>query len=50
MKGLDLEMNYFERLKEIHQLQWDFLIDYWYVNIVTILLGILIVIIWILKK
>lgn len=43
-------MGYFERVKEIYQLQWELLIDYWYIHIGIILMGLGIVLAWILKK
>jgi hypothetical protein len=43
-------MSYFERVKEIQQLQWELFIDYWYVHIGIILLGLGIVLVWIFKK
>ncbi|WP_269719471.1 hypothetical protein [Bacillus timonensis] len=43
-------MDYFDRLKEIHHLQWELLIDYWYVHIGMILVGLGIVLVWILRK
>jgi hypothetical protein len=43
-------MDYFERVKEIQQLQWELFIDYWYVHIVGILVGLGIVVLWVLKK
>ena len=43
-------MGYFERVKEIHQLQWELFIDYWYIHIGIILVGLGIVLVWILRK
>jgi hypothetical protein len=43
-------MDYFERVKEIQQLQWELFIDYWYLYIGLILVGLGAVVFWILKK
>ena len=43
-------MGYFERVKEIQQLQWELFIDYWYIHIAVILLGLVAVGFWVLKK
>lgn len=43
-------MGYFDRLTEIYRLQWEFFIDYWYIHIGIILMGLGITLAWILKK
>ncbi|MEH7379134.1 hypothetical protein V7138_01430 [Bacillus sp. JJ1533] len=43
-------MGYFERLKEIYQLQWGFLVDYWYVHIGMMLVGLGFVFVWVWRK
>ena len=43
-------MGYFERLKEIQQLQWQFFIDYLFIHLSIILLGLVIIIFSVLKK
>lgn len=43
-------MGYFERVKEIQQLQWELLIDYWYLYIGLVLLGLVLFLLWIMKK
>ncbi len=43
-------MGYFERLKEIQKLQWEFFIDYWFIHLGIILLGLGFVIFWVVKK
>ncbi|ESU33356.1 hypothetical protein G3A_06655 [Bacillus sp. 17376] len=43
-------MGYFERVKEIQQLQCELFIDYWYSYIGLILLGIVLFLLWIIKK
>lgn len=43
-------MGYFDRVKEIQQLQWELLIDYWYLYIGLVLLGIVLFLLWIMKK
>ncbi|GGA80547.1 hypothetical protein [Ornithinibacillus halotolerans] len=43
-------MTYFDRLKEIQKLQWELFIDYWYVHIGLIIVGLVIVIWWVLRK
>lgn len=43
-------MGYFERVKEIQQLQWELFIDYWYLHIAVILLCLAAVGFWVLKK
>jgi hypothetical protein len=43
-------MDYFNRLKEIQQLQWELFIDYWYLHIAVVLFGIGIVVVWVIKK
>lgn len=54
LKGFTVEgialIDFFERFKEIQKLQWELFIDYWYVYIVAILLGLGIVIFWVIKK
>ncbi|WP_316572722.1 hypothetical protein [Neobacillus sp. YIM B06451] len=43
-------MSYFERVKEIQELQWELFIDYWYLHIGFILVGLGIVVFWVIKK
>ncbi|WP_268874498.1 hypothetical protein [Rossellomorea aquimaris] len=43
-------MSYFERVKEIQQLQWELFIDYWYVQMGLLLLGIALLVVWVIKK
>ncbi|WP_264163959.1 MULTISPECIES: hypothetical protein [Mesobacillus] len=43
-------MGYFERVKKIQQLQWELFIDYWYLHIAVILLGLAAVAFWVIKK
>ncbi len=43
-------VEYFKRVKEIQQLQWELFIDYWYLHIAVVLLGIVIVVVWVIKK
>ncbi len=43
-------MGYFERVKEIQQLQWELFIDYWYLYMGLVLLGIVLFLLWIIKK
>jgi hypothetical protein len=43
-------MDYFDRVKEIQQLQLELFIDYWYLYIGLILVGLGAVVFWILKK
>jgi hypothetical protein len=43
-------MGYFERVKEIQQLQWDLFIDYWYLHIALILVGLGLAVFWVIKK
>jgi hypothetical protein len=45
-----VQMGYFERVKEIQQLQWQLFMDYWYLHIAVILLGLAAVAFWVLKK
>lgn len=40
----------FNRLKEIHRLQWELFIDYWYLHIALLVVGLLLVVWWILKR
>lgn len=43
-------MEYFNRLKEIQQLQWELFIDYWYLYIALMAVGLILVVWWILKR
>lgn len=43
-------MGYFERVKEIQQLQWELFIDYWYIHIALILVSLGLAVFWIIKK
>lgn len=43
-------MGYFERVKEIQQLQLELFIDYWYLHIGIVLVGLGAVAFWVIKK
>ncbi|MFC7786440.1 MULTISPECIES: hypothetical protein [unclassified Rossellomorea] len=43
-------MDYFQRLKEIQLLQWELFIDYWFLHIGVLIVGVGLLLFWILKK
>ncbi|WP_301280423.1 hypothetical protein [Rossellomorea aquimaris] len=43
-------MDYFQRVKEIQLLQWDLLIDYWYLHIGMMIVGLGIILFWVMKN
>ncbi|MGM0751843.1 MAG: hypothetical protein ACQET6_07895 [Bacillota bacterium] len=43
-------MDYFQRVKEIQLLQWNLLIDYWYLHIGMMIVGLGIILFWVLKN
>jgi hypothetical protein len=43
-------MDYFQRVKEIQLLQWELFIDYWFLHIGMMLVGLGTIIFWIMKK
>jgi hypothetical protein len=43
-------MRYFERVKEIQLLQWELFMDYWFLHLGIVLVGLAIVIYWLLRN
>lgn len=43
-------MNYVQRVKEIQRLQWELMVDYWFLHFGMVIVGVGIMIVWILKK
>ncbi|WP_170169039.1 hypothetical protein [Mesobacillus subterraneus] len=43
-------MEYFERVKEIQQLQWQLLMDYWYLHTGLLFAGLVFVVFWVLRR
>ncbi|WJV29981.1 hypothetical protein QTG56_02130 [Rossellomorea sp. AcN35-11] len=43
-------MNYVQRVKEIQRLQWELMVDYWFLHLGMVIVGVGIMIVWILKK
>jgi hypothetical protein len=43
-------MDYFQRVKEIQLLQWELFIDYWFLHVGMMVVGLGMIIFWIMKK